>query len=237
MEFRIEKTACAALVLLALPAAAADLSYPVRHDHLLGSCKGTLVVGESGVSFQSNKHAWKWAYRDIQQLELAPLRLRVLTYGDNKWQAGADREYRFEALEGRNFDGAYAMLKDRLDQRFVAVLPDGAVAPLWELPAKHLTRFGGSEGVLLVGPDRIVYKSARADESRTWRYTDIDSISSSGPFQLTLTTYERAKSHYGSLKGFNFQLKEGLAEERYNDLWRRLNRKKETLRLPALASN
>ena len=91
---------------------------------------------------------------------------------------------------------------------------------------KHLQRFGGDEGVLQVGPDEIVYKSADKAESRTWRYEDIENISSSGPFQLTITTFERAKTHYGSLKGFNFELKQRLEEARYNDLWLRLNQSK-----------
>jgi len=77
-----------------------------------------------------------------------------------------------------------------------------------------------------VGSTAIVYKSEKNGESRTWRYEDIENISSSGPFQLTLTTFERAKSHYGSLKGFNFELKRRLDEARYNDLWLRLNQSK-----------
>jgi len=91
---------------------------------------------------------------------------------------------------------------------------------------KHLLRFGGDEGTLLVGTAEIVYKSARKEKSRTWRYEDIDNVSSSGPFQLTITTFERAKMHYGSLKGFNFELKQRLEEARYNDLWLRLHRAK-----------
>src|SRR5207302_1412618 len=97
---------------------------------------------------------------------------------------------------------------------------------LWEIPVKHLLRFGGDEGVLQAGPDEIVYQSGNQAESRTWRYQDIENISSSGPFQLTITTFERAKTHYGNLKGFNFELKQRLEEAQYNDLWRRLNQSK-----------
>jgi len=80
--------------------------------------------------------------------------------------------------------------------------------------------------VLQVGSEAIVYKSEKEGESRTWRYEDIENVSSSGPFQLTVTTFERAKSHYGDRKGFNFQLKQRLDEDRYNDLWLRLNQSK-----------
>jgi hypothetical protein len=75
-----------------------------------------------------------------------------------------------------------------------------------------------------VAADRIVYKSDKEERTRTWRYEDIDNISSSGPFQLSITTFERAKLSYGSRKAFNFQLKERMGEDRYNELWLRLNR-------------
>ena len=56
--------------------------------------------------------------------------------------------------------------------------------------------------------------------------SDIENISSAGPFELTITTFERAKTHYGDLKGFNFELKQRLEEARYNELWLRLNQSK-----------
>jgi hypothetical protein len=79
---------------------------------------------------------------------------------------------------------------------------------------------------LQVGESQIVYKSAAKGESRVWRYEDIENISTAGPFQLSITTFERARSHYGNLKGFNFQLKQTLSDARFNDLWLRLNRSK-----------
>ena len=235
MEFRAQKAACAlaAAVWLAPAALAADLTYEVRHDHLHKGGAGTLTVGAAGLRFveheaepRKHPHAWTWAYQDIQQLEVAPRRITVLTYRDNRWRLGADRQYRFELAAGGDFSAAYSMLEDRLDQRFVAALADCAAAPEWRIPVKRLRRFGGSGGELLVADDRIVYQGARPGESRTWRLADIDNIASSGPFDLTITTYERARTQYGSRKGFRFQLKEPLAEDRYNELWRAVNRAK-----------
>ena len=209
------------------PAFAQPFEYKARHEHLRKGGDGTLIIDEKGVSFQEagkkHSHSWHWDYRNIQQLEIAPKTLRVLTYQDNKWKLGADREYRFDLLSDDAFSDAYSFLKGRLDQRFVAALPDAAVKPLWEMPVKHLLRFAGTEGALIIGEDRIVYKSDKEGDSRTWRYSDIENISSSGPFQLTLTTFERALAHYGSLKGFNFQLKEPLKEDCYDEIWRRIN--------------
>ncbi|MCC7498745.1 MAG: hypothetical protein IT160_14280 [Bryobacterales bacterium] len=203
------------------------------HVHKAGDA-GTLTIDDAGVSFrQTSKKAKRarhpevlhWGYQDIQQLKIAPKSLTVLTYQDDKWKLGADRQYDFDLVAGPTFEDAYRVLKLRLDQRFVAVIADAAPrALLWEIPVKHRIRFGGDQGVLQVGAGEIVYRSARSKESRTWRYEDIDNISTSGPFQLTITTFERAKLDYGSRKEFNFELKERLGESRYNDLWLRLNR-------------
>jgi len=234
MELRSEKAAAGVVAALLIgPALWGAATYPARHDHTRKGCTGTLTAGDQGLSYEENAaarrkkrkhpHRWNWAYGDIQQLEISPKRMRVLTYRDNKWKLGADREFTFDALSGANFTSAYSMLKDRLDQRFVAAVDDATVKPLWELPVKHLARISGSEGVLVFGRDRIVYRTDKKGEARTWRYSDIDNIGTSGPFSLTLTTFERAKTHYGSRKDFNFQLKQRLEEARYNDLWRRIN--------------
>ena len=194
--------------LLAVASACAEYRFDVRHEHLRKGCRGTLTVDETGITYRgSGKHSFTWKYQDIQELKLAPGSLHLLSYKDRRLLAGADQAYDFT---GAVPDALYGFWKERLDQRFVAELPDGGVKPIWELPVKHLGRIVGSEGVLKVAEDRIVYATPHKDDSRTWRYGDIDSISSNGPFQLTITTQE---------KGFNFQLKQVLTEARYNQLW------------------
>lgn len=243
MALRAEKRIGAFLTALLLaPALLAqqNFQYHVWHGHSRpphirkAGGFGTLTIDAAGVSFQEtykgkppkHPHAWHWNYEDIQQLKVEPNSLTVLTYKDTWWKMGADREYEFDLDSGKTFEEVYSFLESRLDQRFVAAVAAAPAQPLWELPAKHLARFGGDEGVLQVGRDAIVYKSAKKNESRTWRYEDIDNISSSGPFQLTITTFERARLDYGSRKQFNFELKRRLEDARYNDLWLRLNQSK-----------
>ena len=238
MEFRAKKRVIAFVggLLLSTAAFGQTFQYQVRKGGGLWTVpmKGILTINQTGVSFhetseggQAPKHpeAWRWNYRDIQQLKISAKSLSVLTYKDSKWKLGADREYEFDLVSKTTFEKSYAFLNTRLDQRLVA---EFAVHPrvLWELPVKHLRRFGGDEGVLQVGTDAIVYSSHDEDASRTWRFRDIDNISSSGPFQLTITTFEKAKLDYGSRKQFNFQLKQRLEEARYEDLWLRLNASK-----------
>jgi hypothetical protein len=211
-----------------------ELRYSVAHRHRTWwNGSGTLVITERGISYQEaskkkNKkpedlHHGQWDYEDIQQLYVSPQKLTIVTYQDRKWLLGMDKQWEFQLPAGETFNAAYQLLKNRLDQRFVAALAEPRFTPLWEMPVKLLGRLRGSEGILEVGTDRIVYRTGASNQSRTWRLEDIENVSSSGLFQLTLTSYERAKSHYGSLKGFNFQLKRPLNEGQYNQLWRRVN--------------
>ena len=90
---------------------------------------------------------------------------------------------------------------------------------------KHLGRITGSEGTLTFGADAVIYSTAAKEDSRTWRYGDIDNISSSGPFQLTVTTFEREKYNYGDRKGLNFELKERISEATYHEIWMQIQKK------------
>jgi hypothetical protein len=209
--------------------AAADLRYQVRHDHMLRDKPGELVIHDSGISYnEANKkdggHGGQWDYRDIQQLRLDPAKVVVVTYKDRAWRFGIDQEYEFTLLPGQDVRPAHEFLKTRLDRRLTAALADGSVATLWEIPVKLTGGLRGSEGVLKVGPDHLVYETPRPGHSRTWRLHDIENVSSTDSYDLTITTYERAKLHYGSRRGFIFQLKEPLTEDRYNLLWRRIQR-------------
>ena len=230
----------AALAMI-VPAGAADLTYDVRHHRALKDHAGILTIDEKGVGYRQvplpGKHIWhskkppipesvQFDYQDIQQLWVSPDKLVLVTYKDRKWLLGIDKEFEFFLPKGRSFEAAYTLLKDKLDRRFVAAIADSQPGMLWELPVKLQGTIQGSEGVLQVGPDRIVYKTDSPRKSRTWRYQDIENVSMSDRYQLTLTTYERAKTHYGNMKGFNFQLKEPLDEKRFEMLWKRLNQDK-----------
>ena len=189
------KTASCLILAAALASAT---QFTVRHKHLNGGCAGTLTVDENGVSFVgAKKHAWSWKYEDIQQLRL-----------------GADRAYNFTGKIPA--EELYALLKERMDQRFVAAVGQALGLPTWSVPVKHLRPIVGSEGTLEFGAEAIAYSTPAKAESRAWRYSDIEHIASSGPFQLTITTLE---------KGFNFQLKQPITEARYNQLWLQIEKK------------
>jgi hypothetical protein len=221
MAFRSEAKACAGLIFLCAGFAlgAPTETYNVRHKHLRNGGAGVLRIDENAISFEEQgkqaKHSRTWKYDDIQELTLGPETLRIVTYEDNRWELGRDRVYLFDRMPARVAADWYPVFRTRLDARFVAALADEQAIPDWQIPAKLVHGRGGSEGVVQVDAGRVVYKSNQPGESRTWRIGDVENVSSSGAFDLTIATQER---------DFRFQLKQPMSEERYQELWMRVNR-------------
>jgi hypothetical protein len=202
---------------------ASAAEFPVRHEHFRGACPGVMTANEDGIRFAGQKgHAWFWRYEEIQQLRFEPGKIRILSYKDSKLRLGADREFEFTGQ--LPVEELFGLWTARMDQRFVAALP-AREAEGFSILVKHLGRIGGSQGVLSFGSEDVVFDTTSTGDSRHWRYSDIAGVSSSGPFQLTVTTFEQARSHYGDRKEFNFQLKQPIAETKYNQLWMDIERK------------
>lgn len=232
----------AGIVLLGGLCVGQSFDFEVRRERGLRDHVGRITIDAQGVRYEQTLPAkkrgeegrkksarqpdrFRLEYGDIQQLWLSPEKIVVLTYADRKWLLGADREFEFYLTgEKQNVTPVYELLKNKLDQRFTAALADPGVEAEWKIRVKRQGAVQGSEGVLRIGQSRIVYETARKGHSRTWRIEDIDNVSSSGPFDLQLTTFERAIVQYGSRKAFHFQLKERLDTKRLDELWRRLQR-------------
>jgi hypothetical protein len=197
------------LAAFCLTAAAYAADYPARHEHWRGSCAGTLTVTEAGIRFVSPKHSFEWKFDGIQNLDLSSKRLIVRTYKDNPWRGGTDQAYEFR--------GSFESVEPPLQGRIVNRIPDASVEADWILPVKLTGRWKGSEGDLAIGSKQIVYRTRDPNHSRTWEFDDIENVSTSNRYELTVATLER---------DFHFQLKQPLAESRYNELWLRLQRHK-----------
>ena len=225
MAFRIE-TAIGAFLSLGLIAAQAQTR--VRHEHLRHGGFGELQVTDEGLSFteagKHKEHSRVWKYEQIQQLELSDTSLRVLTYEDQTWVLGRDREYVFDELPKGFARSVYPQWREKLDQRFIAALADEEVATLAEFPAKLNGLTKGVLGTLRFGEDRIVFRAAKAGESRTWRFGDIDNIASAGPFDFSVVTLEHHGTWNTGTREFRFQLQSPMEEARFNELWRKVVR-------------
>lgn len=203
----------------------------VQHRHFRKSGVGELRVTDTGIVFSERgktaNHSRVWNYQEIQQLHLGLDELRILTYEDQTWKLGLDREYVLAQLPGGFAQSVSARLRDQLEQRFVTSLDEPASPILWAAPVKLTGRIQGSQGALRVTADHIVYTTGVPWLSRTWRYDDIENIASAHPFDLSIVTRERNGLWNSGAREFRFQLKQPLTEARFNELWRRLNRTKE----------
>ena len=110
---------------------------------------------------------------------------------------------------------AYELLSRVMDQRLVARMNVPGQRLQWEIPVKRLRRNGGVIGRLRVYEDRIVFAASASGQSRTWRDSDIELVSSDSPFRLLLVTHEKNGR-------FDFQLRHRLEPPRYEALWLRL---------------
>jgi soluble lytic murein transglycosylase-like protein len=203
---------------------AAPFSFAARHDHLRGGCDGKLTIGDTEVGFESAKHTFHWPYLEVQQLRLLDDgRVDLLTYEDGpKWKLGADREFHFK-LSGDQRE-ALRFLQAKLGQRLIGGSADPPGSVLAQFAVKHQRTLGGDNGTLTFGEDAVVFQSVDKAQSRRWRWEDIETISSSGRYQLTITTFERDRLHYANARAFNFQLKQPISEETFNVLWRKVNK-------------
>jgi hypothetical protein len=182
---------------LVMAAAAVAQEFPVRD--------GVLRIGEDSISFEAvAKHkdrSRQWKLDDIRQLTLGPTFLRVQTYERR------NRTFVFSGLPQEATARWYPIFSAQRDQRFVAALADDDIIPAWQIPVKG--------GELLVSASHVVFRAGPSGESRTWRIKDIESVASAGRFDLTVTTRERE---------FRFELKQAMPEDRYQELWRTVNR-------------
>jgi hypothetical protein len=205
---------------------AQEAQFPVRHDRLLRDRTGELIFGETAIEYRTkdNGDARTWQYEDIQQLGLlSPKELTILTYQDSKWKLGKDLFYRFEITSGEITPALWTRLQAKLKRPVVSALIPPDIAPKFTIPVKHLRGFGGTQGKLEIADEFIIYKTATPKDSRIWRYRDISSIGTTGPYQLRLTSMDRAEGEKGGERNFVFSLKERLALEAYDFVWWKIN--------------
>lgn len=209
--------------------AAEQITLKVRHDHALGSCRGTLIFDPRGVKYETEhkEDARSWAYEDVKQFQVENgSRIKLYTYEDRKWRLGADKTFAFE-WENKEITGqeVYQFLQARTERPIAAWLAPSEIGQVFfEFPVKHLG--SGSQGQLKFTDRQVVFETESKQAARIWRYRDLENMSSAGLYDLALATYEQQKLHYASRRVYNFQLKRPLPAETYDALWRFVQEKK-----------
>lgn len=220
------------LILLGLiwtwPAGAEAIQFAARHERAAGDCYGTLRFEDAQVRWTPAKHSRScreltWPYAEMQRLEMEDRRITITGYADRHWLFGADARWSFKLTTPAG-DGLYAFLRTKMDLRFAPRYAEKMASPQWSTPAKMLSgsfpsgNWGG-EGILEIETDRVLFRSAKKGYARTWLDSEIDNIAADPPFLLTLSVREGGSSVLRT-----FQLKRELDNDKFDALWRRLNR-------------
>jgi len=216
----------AGLLLASSVLQAQEVRFPVEHKRWLRDQKGELIFGNTGIEFRAKdkKDARTWKYQDIQQLGLlSPKELAILTYNDSKWKFDKDICYRFKITSGEITPALYTQLQAKLTRPLVSALIPPGITPKFTVPVKHLLGFGGTQGMLEIGDEYVIYKTDAPKDSRIWPYQDISSVGTTGPYQLRLTSMDRAEGGSGAERNFVFNLKERLTTEAYDFVWWKIN--------------
>jgi hypothetical protein len=202
-------------------------TFQVEHTHFWRSCKGSLVFGDKTVEYIADKkeHSRSWKYEDIQQLAIAPGRISILTYNVRKIEFGADQAFNFKLVSGALSDQFRMEIAGKLTHPIVSGIVPEIINVRFSIPARHRLFLNDSQGILEFGEEYIIYRSAEAKDSKLWRYDELLSIGSTGPFQLRLGALQKTGGEYGEEKNYVFDLKRQMTSEEYDFIWGKINRR------------
>jgi hypothetical protein len=206
-------------------AKAQEVTYKVRQDRLIGHRDGELIISESSVEYRTKneKERRKWSYPDIKLFEiLSPTRVRIRTYEAQKRLLGRDESLTFKIVEGELDQKVSDFLRAHIDRPFVTSFTGEEGEVLAEISVKHLHRFGGCQGTLKVYDNRLIYVAVDGRNSRSWRWTDIQTVGWTDKYRFEVSTYEPQTG--GPKRSYNFSLKEEMTEGTYDLIWNRVFR-------------
>ena len=153
------------------------------------STHGTLLIDGNGVEFRGeNKRSQRWAFNEIRTVFIAPHRLTLKTYLNRSLHRPGERTYRFSLAQAippavaARFAGAVARPSQNAD-------PDPDAPAIATIPARHRAIASGTNGVLRIWQDGIDYVTSSKDDSRSWRWTDLQTVSKPDPYHLFVFGY------------------------------------------------
>ena len=191
-------------------AAATRWQSPARLKHLITKTRGTLVIDDHGVEFRSDKGSpRRWSYVEIQSFHLSSHQLDLETYQNRSWHFPGDRKFHFGLTNA--MPPAVAEHFARQVQKPVKNgRPDPSASGFASIPARHRTFGGGTNGVLHFRGKGIDYLTTKGRGSRSWRWSDIQTIANPDPYHFRVQGYRET---------FEFELKQPMSRKLFDRLW------------------
>lgn len=161
----------------------------IRRTDFISSDHGNLLIDKNGVEFRAgNDRRWHWSFGEIHTVFIAPHRLVLRTYVNRSMHRPGQREYRFELTQTLPSDVA-ASIAEAVAQPSQNAVPDPNAPALAIIPVRHRAFSSGTNGVLRFRQGGIDYVTTTREDSRSWRWADLQTLSDPDPYHLFLFGY------------------------------------------------
>lgn len=182
------------------------------HRSLKKSVPGVLVLDNDGVKFRSAKLSRQWSYVEIHSFDLSVRELTLLTYERRPWHEPGERPFHF-TLDEPMPPVVAAQFAERVGKPVRNGNPAPSATAIAEIPAHHRTWSGGSNGTLRLREEGIDYFTESGRDSRSWRWSDIQTIANPNPYELRVATFRDI---------VEFDLKQPISRDVFERVWDRL---------------
>lgn len=161
---------------------------PARLHRAMGTEKGNLRINNKEIEFLSTKgRSFKWPFVEVQTFFLAPHSLAIETYKNRKHHLPGMQRFRFD-LDQTVSPEIAAELSRKVGRPSQNAVPDQASQGIVIL-AHHRTLSGGTNGSLRFTTSGIDYVTDVRDDSRSWRWADLQTLSDPDPYHLLVFGY------------------------------------------------
>ena len=184
---------------------------PAKLHRGFKTATGTLIFNSSGIEFHSDdpRASHAWPYLEVKTFDLTSRRVVFTDYENHGHHLPGERHFRFD-LNNSVPASVAAELAQRVNKPGQNGDPDPKAAAYLTVPARHGTRFGGTNGTLRFRDDGIDYVTSSGQDSRSWRWADIQTLANPTPYLLRVGGY---------LETFEFELKQPVSPELFDRLW------------------
>lgn len=187
---------------------------PARLHQGLKAIPGNLILRSDGIEFRSGteRFSHRWPYSEVETLDLTSRRLVITGYENRHHHMPGERRFRFD-LANSLPPSVAAQLAQRVGKPLRNGDPDPKGPSLVTIPARHGTLFGGTNGTLRFRDEGIDYVAAGGEGSRSWRWSDIQTLANPDPYHFRIGGYRDI---------FEFELKQPMSRQLFDRLWDRL---------------
>lgn len=174
---------------------------PAKLRRGLSRVPGTLVFDATGVEFRPNKgNPVRWPFVEIKTIYVAPRKVTLSSYERRGCFRLGTRDFNFELGEEMPASVSAALARE-LSRPIRNANPGEQTTGTVSIPVHHNTLRGGSNGVLRFSDDGIDYVTQAPEDSRSWEWRDIQTVSYPDAYHFTV---------YGFLETYSFDLKHSL---------------------------